>query len=176
MKRLIILIVVIAIIFAVWALFFRGPLGYDEFRAVENKYKQPDELVPSTLENINGYKQDMLFLKSKYSGSQDAVLLADIKIDLAEIEENLIVLGNEFSKIDRRNPDCSAGSSISKAQKLLDASGKKMAEVNKNIQKLEAGYKGFADASGVSGEQFKQSVAGISSSMENIGSIINSFC
>ena len=84
--------------------------------------------------------------------------------------------GNEFSKIDRRNPDCSDGGSISKAQKLLDASSKKVLEVEKNSKKLEASHKGFADASGVSGEQFKQSVAGISSSMENIYSIIKSYC
>jgi len=176
MKKLIIVVVLMAIAFGAWMFFFRGMPNYEEFMAIENKYKQPEELAPSTLENIKVYKQELLFLKRKYSGSRETALLADIKIDLAEMEENLILIGNELLKIDRRNPDCSEGSRISKSMVLLEAAKKKALEVESNSQKLESNYRGFADSSGISSEGFKMAVEGISKSIDNIGNIINSYC
>ena len=176
MKGLILLILALVVVAGVWWLFFSGPASIAEFAAIEEKYKQPEELAPSSLENIKGYKQEILFLKRKYSGSQETALLADIKIDLAEIEESLILIGNELSKIDRRNPDCTDGGRISKSMALLDAAKKKSLEVESNSQKLESGNKGFADSSGISSDGFKTAVEGISKSIDNIGNIINSYC
>ena len=176
MKKLVVLIVLLALLFAAWFVFLMNPPGYDEFKAVENRYMQPDELAPATLEKINLYKQEMLLLKRKYSQSQEAALLADIKIDLAEMEENIILAGNEFSRADRRNPDCSEGSRISKSSKLLEGARKKVADVNKNTLKLEQGYKAFAETSGISKTEFRESLAGISTSIEGIDNILNSYC
>jgi len=176
MKRPIIVLVLLAIAFVAWMSVFGAAPSYEEFRAIENKYKQPEELAPSTLENINGYKQEMFFLKKKYARSEETALLADIRIDLAQIEENLILAGNELAKMDRRNPDCSEGSRIAKSRTLLESANKRVAEVEDNSLKLESNYKNLADASGISSTSFKTSVSGISKSIDSIGNIINSYC
>lgn len=176
MKKIIVLAVIAAMMAIAWIVFFGAGPNYSEFAAIESKYKQPDELAPSNLEAIKEYKQDMLFLKRKYSFSPEASLLADIRIDLAEMEENLILLGNEFAKIDRRNVDCGEGSRISKVEALHAAAKKKAIEASSNSQKLETNYSAFAESAGISSQEYKQSIEGASGSIENIGNIISSYC
>src|SRR3989344_4490281 len=176
MKKLAVALIILALAIGAWMLFARGAPSYDEFKATEAKHKQPDELVPSNLESIREYKQDIFFFKRKYSASREAGLLADIKLDLASAEENLIILGNEFSKIDRRNPDCLEGGSISKSRNLLEGARKKIGMAQENSMLLGRDYPAFAEVSGVSKDEFGQSVAGISRSMDSIENIINSYC
>lgn len=181
MKGKIFLAVVVAVAaYLIYTTFFAGsfPRGVAEMRELEKNYNaQESFLVPISLQEIATYKKGLNSLKKKYSGNSSLNSLFDVKLSLAQVEENLLDIGDEFSRSDKTHPDCSAGSGFLNAKQLAADT---LSKADSALAKRNAFLKNYPAEAGQVHEikqvQFEGAISAVKNGVAQIQKILDTYC
>ncbi|MEK6942193.1 MAG: hypothetical protein AABW85_05035 [archaeon] len=181
MKGKIFLAVAVAIAaYLVYSAFFANSFsrGVAEMRELEQKNNaQESFLVPVTLQEIVAYKKGLNSLKKKYAGNSPLNSLFDIKLSLAQVEENLLDIGDEFSRSGKTNPDCSASSGFLNAKQLAKDT---LSKAESALAKRNAFLKNFPAEAGQVQEikqvQFEGAIFAVKNGVRQIQKILDTYC
>ena len=145
---------------------------------VEKNYNaQESFLVPVTLQEIAAYKKGMNSLKKKYAGNSSLNSLFDVKLSLALVEENLLNISDEFSRSDKTNPNCSAGSGFLNAKQLAADT---LSKADSALGKRNAFLKNYPNEAGQVQEikqvQFEGAISAVKNGVRQIQKILDTYC
>ncbi|AJF60404.1 MAG: hypothetical protein J4224_03735 [Candidatus Diapherotrites archaeon] len=180
MKRFLLIIAVLVLVIIVATGFFSrlqaDPIA--EFKAVEEKFGLSGEkIVPASAGELSDYKKELLELRARFRGQKDLDLLVSMKLDLVEMEQSLLEVQQEFSRVDRLNPDCSSEGRIAKIRDLIEnAKAKAGLALNKRTLFLSDYGQQANQLESINWQGFEDTVNGVMLGAESIQTIINSYC
>ncbi|MDO8634008.1 MAG: hypothetical protein Q7K34_01815 [archaeon] len=152
--------------------------GLSEIRASEQKNGVTEGfLVPADKRSLEEYKNDLVFLKRKFSSSPALAELIGVKLGLVETEEKLFFLADEFGKINKLSPSCAPGGEV---EMLKNKATEVKKSFNSVLAKRNSFVKSFPVESSktteVSAEAFQSTVQGANRGVDRIVEILDNQC
>ncbi len=178
-KILLLLVIAVAAFFAFNAFFSGGfDAGLAGLRELEQKNNAQEAfLVPITLKEISAYKNGLNSLKLRFGGNAAFSSLLDLKLSIALMQENLLNIGDNFSRADKANPDCSPDSGLFLAKSLSNETAQKADSV---LIKRNAFLKNHpAEAAlvrEISQAKFEGAISSVKNGVEQIQKILLNYC
>ncbi|GEM_PF-3023765 len=180
MKKFLLLIVLVVAVFAAYTVFFSSDFdrALQDLRTLERQVNVGESfLLPGTKSDLSTYKSGLLSLKKKWFASRPFTQLVDLKLSLVQTEERVFFLADEFVKINRISPNCSATGEIAVLKSTTEEikTGYNSALSKRNLF-VRAFPQEAEKAEEVSSETFAQTMNGSVEGVERINQILDSYC
>lgn len=180
MRKIVLVIVLLVLLVLVYFAVFSNSFdqGLAELRVVEQSFNVGSNfLLPGTQTELANYKNDLTLLKRKYLNSQPFGRLVDVKLSLVLVGEDLFFFGDEFSKINKINPNCSSGGEIELLKnKALEIERGYNTVLSKRNSFINSYPSEAQKATELSSESFEDAMNGSILGVGQMKNIVESYC
>ncbi|HZX34772.1 MAG TPA: hypothetical protein VFF09_05325 [archaeon] len=170
LKKLILLAIIAGLVYAGANYFGLVGGAAEKIQALDARFGVGKErLVPGTPEELSEYKGELMKLQPRGAAEKS---LVDLKLELAEMQENMNMLGGDLSQIDFDSPNCSFSGPVFSA-KSAAACALESAQNSVQMSRSLKAPEGFEYLKGADFESLMQAVV---DSLNSARQLLDSTC